>query len=214
LIINRYRGIIKAGLVIVNTRLDGYSNMDDLLFIDFLNSDWHDYRVKGVRQDRLTIPDWVSGFLQRHKLQGPAPLDESTLAALVALRTLLHRMVSTLYQGHNLNSADFASLNEFLKLGPVRRELEKDGESYRVLFKPLRQDWAWVMAEIVASFTDVLTHQDTGRLRICENEDCGWIFYDASKNRTQRWCQHNTCANLMKVRRFRARQREKASGQK
>lgn len=210
MILTSYRSIIKPVAVIVKCYLTGY-NMDDLLFIDFLNSDWHDYRVKGLRYDRLTQPEWVEKFLKRHGLDGSVALDETTLAALVALRTLLHRMVTTLYHDQQLSQADIASLNEFLKIGPVRRELEKTGESYRLRFKPLKNDWAWVMAEIVASFTDVLTGQDVGRLRICENEDCGWIFYDASKNRTQRWCQHNTCANLMKVRRFRARQREKAA---
>ncbi len=36
---------------------------------------------------------------------------------------------------------------------------------------------------------------------------CGWVFYDRSKNRSRKWCEQATCANLMKVRRFRQRHR-------
>jgi len=34
-----------------------------------------------------------------------------------------------------------------------------------------------------------------------------WAFYDESKNRSRRWCSAAECGNLIKVRRFRERQR-------
>jgi predicted RNA-binding Zn ribbon-like protein len=40
---------------------------------------------------------------------------------------------------------------------------------------------------------------------------CGWVFYDRSKNRSRRWCEQATCANLMKVRRFHQKHRQKMS---
>ncbi|TMC65135.1 MAG: CGNR zinc finger domain-containing protein [Chloroflexota bacterium] len=38
----------------------------------------------------------------------------------------------------------------------------------------------------------------------CENPDCRWVYYDESANQNRRWCE-DSCANLMRVRRFRAR---------
>jgi predicted RNA-binding Zn ribbon-like protein len=75
---------------------------------------------------------------------------------------------------------------------------------------PVKKDWNWVMAEIVASFGQVLARDEADRLKICQNPDCMEVFYDTSKNHTQRWCDHSTCGTLMKVRRFRANQHAKA----
>src|SRR5207244_1417681 len=82
---------------------------------------------------------------------------------------------------------------------------EWGGEKFELEMVPLARDWRWVMAEIAASFADLLAKHDSKRLKICENPNCRWIFYDESKSRTRRWCTNNKCANLWKVRRFRAR---------
>ena len=69
---------------------------------------------------------------------------------------------------------------------------------------PVKSDWEWVQAEIAASFVHMLASHDAQRLKICANPNCRWIFYDESKSRTKQYCTSDKCANLMKVRRFRA----------
>jgi predicted RNA-binding Zn ribbon-like protein len=72
---------------------------------------------------------------------------------------------------------------------------------------PLKKDWDWVQVEIAASFAHLLVDYDRKRLKICANPNCRWIFYDESKSRTRRYCTPDKCANLLKVRRFRARRK-------
>jgi predicted RNA-binding Zn ribbon-like protein len=45
------------------------------------------------------------------------------------------------------------------------------------------------------------------RLKACENNECGWAFYDRSHGRRGRWCAMSGCGNRMKNRSLRARRR-------
>jgi len=38
------------------------------------------------------------------------------------------------------------------------------------------------------------------RLKICPGEDCGWAFYDHSRNRSGRWCSMTICGGRAKAR--------------
>src|SRR5919107_902843 len=43
------------------------------------------------------------------------------------------------------------------------------------------------------------------RLKACRNEGCRWAFYDASKNRSGRWCNMDICGARHKMRTYRER---------
>ena len=45
------------------------------------------------------------------------------------------------------------------------------------------------------------------RLKACANPDCQWVYYDASRNRSGRWCSMGECGDVMKARAYRARTR-------
>jgi predicted RNA-binding Zn ribbon-like protein len=38
------------------------------------------------------------------------------------------------------------------------------------------------------------------RLKICPGDDCGWAFYDHSRNRSGRWCSMLVCGGRAKAR--------------
>lgn len=57
---------------------------------------------------------------------------------------------------------------------------------------------------------DIYYAQATGtweRLKICENPDCQWAFYDNSRNRSGNWCRMGLCGNRIKNRAYRERHR-------
>ncbi len=57
---------------------------------------------------------------------------------------------------------------------------------------------------------DVLDEHRAGRLqrlKACANPDCQWVYYDASRNRSGRWCSMGECGDVMKARAYRARSR-------
>jgi predicted RNA-binding Zn ribbon-like protein len=45
------------------------------------------------------------------------------------------------------------------------------------------------------------------RLKACPGEDCGWAFYDHSRNQAGSWCSMSICGARAKARAYRRRQR-------
>lgn len=64
------------------------------------------------------------------------------------------------------------------------------------------------LARLAESIARELTTPSAGRLRVCDNPDCRWVFFDSSPSGRRRWCDMATCGNRAKVARHRARQRE------
>jgi predicted RNA-binding Zn ribbon-like protein len=60
----------------------------------------------------------------------------------------------------------------------------------------------WVAALDAA---EILTSGDLARVRQCGDAECGWFFFDTSRNGSRRWCSMEACGNRNKARRFYAR---------
>jgi predicted RNA-binding Zn ribbon-like protein len=174
----------------------------DLLWTSFLNSEWHDWRGGGHTEDRLETPGWVERFLAHWGL--PCPAGPADLGALKELRSLLRGMAVALAAGGTPASDQLAALNAVMAAGPVIRQI---GAEHQLTLRPAGATWAHIEAEIAASLAQTLAEGEGARVRICENPDCLWVFYDDTRNRTKRFCEDKTCGNLIKVRRFRARQK-------
>ena len=179
----------------------------EALCVDFINSEFRDFRGRWVRDD-LQQPDWRDQFLIKWGLQVEQPPDSAIVTTLVSLRRWLRSMIETLGEG-TITEQDQATLNTIMLKMPVCRHLEKDIHTYQLQMVPIKKDWDWVQAEIAASFAHVLAYHDPRRLKICANTYCRGIFYDESKSRTRLYCTPEKCANLWKARRFRARHKKK-----
>ncbi len=179
-------------------------------WIELLNSDWHDYLGGGRSEDRLDNPQWVRTFLAGWDLPDRIVSAKATRAALGELRSVLRRFVDRAVAEESLAEEDLAALNTVLSAQPVVRRLERTGSAYRLRLDPVRTSLRAVLAEIAKSFADMLIEGDLARIKLCENPDCRWVFYDRSRSRTRRWCEGASgCGNLLKVRRFRKRQKKK-----
>lgn len=182
----------------------------DLLWTDFLNSVWRDWRGTGKPpEDRLGQRDWQTRFLNKWELQAPVPAGPDELKALVRLRTFLHQLTEKLVAGEQIDQADVDGLNAFLKQTPVIRTIVKgeNGKGWRLKTVAAQQGWAQVMDAVVTSFIQTAIEGNPERIKICENKDCLWVFYDNTRNRSKRYCDDKTCGNLIKVRKFRERQK-------
>jgi predicted RNA-binding Zn ribbon-like protein len=56
-----------------------------------------------------------------------------------------------------------------------------------------------IISEVVRSAADILVSNQLDR--ICRCDECGWLFYDASRNHLRRWCSMEICGNRAKARR-------------
>jgi len=63
------------------------------------------------------------------------------------------------------------------------------------------------LARIADPMVRELADGHPDRIRVCANDRCQWVFYDASRSGRRRWCDMTTCGNRAKAARHRARVR-------
>jgi predicted RNA-binding Zn ribbon-like protein len=76
--------------------------------------------------------------------------------------------------------------------------------------------WSWIAADgpverilgpISLSILTLLTQTNLSRVKQCQGEHCGWIFFDTTKNKSRRWCEMEVCGNRAKQRRHQGTKR-------
>jgi len=60
-----------------------------------------------------------------------------------------------------------------------------------------------IVTPVIRAAIDLLTTDAIQRVRACADQSCGWLFVDATRSGTRRWCDMKVCGNRNKVRRFR-----------
>lgn len=70
--------------------------------------------------------------------------------------------------------------------------------------------WTWatrsapveaILGPISLSALTTLLQADLTRVKQCQGEKCGWLFFDATKNKLRRWCEMEVCGNRAKQKR-------------
>jgi len=174
------------------------------LALALINSEeWYGRGPDGL-DDKLNVPGWLDDLLAREGLAVGSPPASRELARVRRLRTLLRCMFTALAEGGDPAGGDLERLDRFARRGVLHRRIEPSG---RVVLAPAKRDWDWVLSEIAASFGELLADGERARIKVCENPECRWAFYDESRNRGRRWCTPADCGNVFKVRAFRARRR-------
>ncbi len=172
------------------------------LCLDFLNTRW--YLTHKLNKEVLSDPTLLKEFLETRQLHvEPIPSFE-TIKGLLELRAFLANVLVDYMRDHLISLETQKQINYYLSLSTYKRVLEQEGQEFQITMQPLYFDWNWIVAEITNSFADLIEYGDNSRIKICDNPDCSWLFYDETKNRTKRWCD-NKCASLMKVRKFRSK---------
>lgn len=169
--------------------------------IKLINSEhWRD----GNMDDKLRDEQWVARFLAESNI--PRPASRNELPRMHELRALLRKIAEQLAAKQTLSERALAQLNSFLEPLTLQDSVvhSEDGNFTR---KSVVASQPSPAAAIAREFLKLLVDEDWRRLKICANDSCRWVFYDESRNRIRIWCDSARCGNVMKVRRFRARNR-------
>lgn len=170
-------------------------------WVDLVNSEeWDTY---GTRTDWLADRSWLPYFLKQWQLHPPSR-GAFPRTRFAALRSVLRKSCEALVEGRAIPHNEIQLLNAALKVPGCRTLLQRQN-GLQLDFVPLSRGWEWVLAQIAQSFADTLAAGKAERIRICPNDGCRWLFYDATKGKTRRWCSDNVCGNRARVRRARAR---------
>jgi predicted RNA-binding Zn ribbon-like protein len=87
-------------------------------------------------------------------------------------------------------------------LGELQRLLVAAlGRASAAPVRPLDWHGADLPDELVLAAGRLLEREDLSKLRECQDDDCGWLFLDRSKNGSRRWCSSGDCGNRARAKR-------------
>ena len=184
------------------------------LCLDFCNT------MRG--RDRTDANDFWQGYgdladwCVHTEILGPADAERLKLAAAIdpkaadralraarRLREAMHRAFAAEAGGRGANEADLEQINEVLVRGNSRRKLRPAMQGACWIWDDAPTDLEAVLWPVAWSAGDLLTSSQLEWVKECGG--CPWLFLDASRNHSRRWCDMRDCGNRNKVRRFRAR---------
>lgn len=129
---------------------------------------------------------------------------EASLGRLRRFRAAAHELLATLGSGGPVPDRALSSINQFLPAALADPGLVADGDGgFHLRWVHDATDLDQVLWACVRSLVDLLRSPEVRRLKFCAAHDCGWIFIDASRNRSRRWCDMSDCGNRAKARRHR-----------
>ena len=127
-------------------------------------------------------------------------------AEAIVLREAIYCIASALACGEPIRGQDFAALSRAVAQAPVRQQLVRAsvGYAWRIELGKVGRagvSAATLLAPVLWSAADLVVGGARRRIRRCANDACLWLFVDASKNGTRRWCDMASCGNRAKARR-------------
>ncbi len=126
----------------------------------------------------------------------------------VALRETIHRVFSAVARGEEPKPSDLEALTEAHREALAHSRVVPTREGFGWVTEK-DKDLGGVLWPVALSATGLLTSGELERVKECPHEEggCGWLFYDASKNRSRKWCDMAGCGSRVKMRRMYARRR-------
>lgn len=183
------------------------------LALDFVNT--CSARGLPVFREHLQRPEHVAQWAEHAKVlppndalwladavQADAPLGDRLLQQALAQRDDIHAIAAEIAAGRRASPAPVERLARVHASALARATLTPLGKNF---------GWTWpardapieaVLGPVSLSALALLQQADLGRVKQCPGENCGWLFFDATKNGSRRWCEMEVCGNRAKQKRF------------
>jgi predicted RNA-binding Zn ribbon-like protein len=188
------------------------------LALDFTNTS--SGRGWPTHQDHLRAAEDIVAWARHAKVMSPVDADwlRAEVAANDSLaRRLLHRALDlreALYMiaaeiaaGRPAPPAQVDSLAKEHAACVACATLAPDGGRYMWSWMPRQAAVEAVLGPVALSALATLSQADLTRVKQCQGEKCGWLFFDTTKNKSRRWCEMEICGNRAKQKRHSARRR-------
>lgn len=188
--------------------------------VDFVNSvhHWESDPPPDYFEGFDDFLDWSQelGLLDeiayRHFRGRPEREKVSAFNRLRALRSALYDIFASIAADKQPHRSALADLDEVLRISIRWRRFRAEKNKIRSCWEYVDAPAEVALGPVAWQAADLLENGSIERLKKCPGENCGWIFIDGSKNRSRNWCSMKTCGNIAKVKRFRRKKSQKASG--
>ena len=141
--------------------------------------------------DLFATPEALTGWLARHGPPAAETLADSDARRAIKVREGLRALAAG--RGPDV----FKELNE----GATGATLEvRFGAAGPRLVPVGATALDRMIARVLAGTAAAIADGSWQRLKICPGVDCGWAFYDGSRNLSGRWCSMRVCGGRAKAR--------------
>ncbi len=182
--------------------------------IDLINT--VDWTSRGPEQERLEsyeqLTRWAEGagvidaaVGRRLRRLGEAHRRAATAALALALqaRGTLHDLFGAIARGDPAEP-ELARFNRLLREALGGLDIAPAAETgYQWHWRGEESDPRALVWRVLWSAASLLRSDEVGSVRVCDGDDCGWMYVDRSRNGLRRWCQMRTCGTREKSRRRR-----------
>ena len=132
-------------------------------------------------------------------------LAQKLLDGMIELRELIHAIGSDIAAASRARGKDMDALVRIHAGCLARARLIPSASTFAWVWDPVRSPVEAILGPVALSALSVLTGADLTRIKRCPGDHCGWLFFDATKNKRRRWCEMEVCGNRAKQKRRRRR---------
>jgi predicted RNA-binding Zn ribbon-like protein len=150
------------------------------------------------------LRDWLTA---RGLVDRSLELTRADLRAALDVREGLRAMLAA-NNGAVLDVEAVKRLNRAARRPGVVIQFAADGSPS---FEPARDDLDGALAFLLAIVARSRLDGTWERFKACPGDDCGWAFYDYSRNQASAWCSMAICGSRAKARAYRMRNRRISS---
>jgi len=122
----------------------------------------------------------------------------------LALRGALYGVFRTVAEGGDVPERHLETLRGYEREALSRAKLVRGDGGFAWEWRDGR-DLAGMLWPVAHAGVGLLTSGELGRLKLCAG--CYWVFLDASRNHSRRWCTMEVCGTDEKKRRYVAKRR-------
>lgn len=192
-----------------------YMMVGERLCMDFINTiSWRESDEK--RRDWFTsyakLVDWCihAEILTEHqatdlllKAEEKPTEARDVLKRTIEMREVMYRIFKSISKETSPHPQDLERFNECVNIFYQTLHVIHEKDHYALKFKHNENSMDIMLPPILQSAIDLLVSKsDLERVKQCEGDPCGWLFFDTSRNRSRRWCSMADCGNRAKARRF------------
>jgi predicted RNA-binding Zn ribbon-like protein len=169
--------------------------------IDFCNTDDHLHTPPSYDffPDRAAILKWgQAAEILPKSLQDAGNVDEQIFIRALKARSRIFALLEPFTRLAVPTKSDLAAFEVLLQEASGWMGIVSDDNGYLLTCRaddPLER----ILCTVVRSAADVLLSNQPERVKQCG--ECGWLFYDSTRNLSRRWCDMKSCGNKAKARR-------------
>ena len=159
------------------------------LLIDFVNTvEWQ------VDEEAWSSPRALRAWLDERTGRDPGSLTEKDLLVARRLREGLREALLA-HAGHDPRPGAIDGVNALLAGLPLQLRFDEEGQVHAASVG------AFFLAPTLAALDTARADGSWARVKACSRDSCRWAYWDASRNRSGRWCTMAGCGNYVKMRR-------------